>query len=105
VLRAPVVLDRAQPFQLFDESGTSYIDLCSGGYGHSNIGVHAALIEHLSRARIIQSCDRTSVKRRFVEEFAARILGPRRMQYACCSLIRPRERRLKLRPGYRTPVQ
>lgn len=75
-VRAPVVFDRALPFQLLDEKGNSYIDFSNGGYGHNNLGVHTALIDHLSRERIIQACDRTSVVRRqFVEAFGERILG------------------------------
>ena len=81
-VRAPVIFDRALPFQLLDEKGNSYIDFSSGGYGHNNLGVHTALIDHLSREQIIQACDRTSVvRRRFVEAFAERILHPRRMTH------------------------
>ena len=81
-VRAPVVFDRTLPFQLVDEKGNSYVDFSSGGYGHSNLSVHTALIDHLSREQVIQACNRTSVvRRRFVEAFAERILQPRHMAY------------------------
>ena len=82
VLRAQVVFDRAQASELFDERGNSYIDFSSSGYGHNSAGVHSALIEHLLCARVIQSCDHTSVvKRRFIDEFSEIVLRPRGMQY------------------------
>jgi diaminobutyrate-2-oxoglutarate transaminase len=82
VLRVPVVFDRAGTFELFDETGNPYFDFCSGGYGHNDFDVHAALTSYLSSGRIIGSSDRECmVKRRFVDEFTSRILEPRNMHY------------------------
>jgi diaminobutyrate-2-oxoglutarate transaminase len=82
VLREEIIFDRALASQIFDERGRPFIDLCSGGYGHNPISVRAALIDHLSNESLIQSCDRASIaKWHFVEEFAARVLGPRDMHY------------------------
>ena len=86
VRAAPIVFDRANGAELFDETGNRYIDFhCAGGalgYGHNNAKVRNALIEYLTNEGVLQTCDRASVaKKRFVETFVSSILQPRHLNY------------------------
>jgi len=82
----PVVFERAQGSELFDEQGRRYIDfLCGAGslnYGHNHPTLKRALLDYIERDGITHGLDlATTAKRAFLERFDAVVLTPRGMQY------------------------
>ena len=82
----PVVFQRAQGAELFDERGRSYLDFFAGAgtlnYGHNDPTLKERLIEYIAGSGITHGLDMTtSAKCRFLELFEARILKPRKLDY------------------------
>ncbi|MFD4375620.1 diaminobutyrate--2-oxoglutarate transaminase [Streptomyces sp. NPDC058486] len=82
----PVVFDRARGSRLSDRDGRAYLDFFAGAsalnYGHNHPVLKRALIDYLERDGITHSLDMLTVaKEDFLAEFAARVLGPRRLDY------------------------
>ncbi|WP_409202324.1 diaminobutyrate--2-oxoglutarate transaminase [Suttonella sp. R2A3] len=82
----PVVFDRAENAEMFDEDGNRFIDFfaCAGvlNYGHNNPKLKAAMLEYIQRNGITHSLDLfTKAKREFIETFVNTILKPRNMDY------------------------
>lgn len=82
----PVVFDRAQGSQLFDEDGRAYLDFFAGAgalnYGHNPPQMKEALLEYINSDAIVHSLDMsTAAKERFLKTFQSVILEPRNMDY------------------------
>jgi diaminobutyrate-2-oxoglutarate transaminase len=82
----PTIFDVAQGSELFDESGTRYIDFFAGAgvlnYGHNHPMITEALIEYLQHNGIVHGLDKaTMAKRAFLQKFRDTILAPRNLQY------------------------
>ncbi|MEX2290395.1 MAG: diaminobutyrate--2-oxoglutarate transaminase [Mycobacteriales bacterium] len=82
----PVVFDRAQGSEVFDESGRAYLDFFAGAgalnYGHNPRPLKQALLEYLGRDGITHSLDQYTVaKRTFLERFSEVVLTPRGLDY------------------------
>lgn len=82
----PVVFDKAEGSELFDENGNRFIDFFAGAgtlnYGHNNPKITEALIEYLQHKGIVHGLDKaTMAKREFMTKFRDTILAPRGLQY------------------------
>lgn len=82
----PVVFDKAEGSELFDENGNRFIDFFAGAgtlnYGHNNPKITEALIEYLQHKGIVHGLDKATVaKREFMTKFRDTILAPRGLQY------------------------
>ncbi len=82
----PVVFDRAEGSELFDENDNRFIDFFAGAgtlnYGHNNPKITEALIEYLQHKGIVHGLDKATVaKREFMTKFRDTILAPRGLQY------------------------
>lgn len=82
----PVIFDRAEGAELFDENGNRFIDFFAGAgtlnYGHNNPKVSDALIEYIQNKGIVHGLDKATVaKRAFLQKFRDTILNPRGLQY------------------------
>ena len=82
----PVMFDKAEGSQIWDEQGKKYIDFFSGAgvlnYGHNNPLISEALIEYLKNNRVIHSLDTaTLAKKDFLQTFYDNILSPRNLEY------------------------
>ncbi len=82
----PVVFDKAEGSELFDENDNRFIDFFAGAgtlnYGHNNPKITEALIEYLQHKGIVHGLDKATVaKREFMTKFRDTILAPRGLQY------------------------
>ncbi|WP_027329523.1 diaminobutyrate--2-oxoglutarate transaminase [Marinimicrobium agarilyticum] len=82
----PVVFDKAEGSELFDENGNRFIDFFAGAgtlnYGHNNPKITEALIEYLQHKGIVHGLDKATIaKRDFMTKFRDTILAPRGLQY------------------------
>lgn len=82
----PTVFTRARGANLWDNSGTCYIDFFAGAgalnYGHNHPRLKAKLLEYLSQDGVVHSLDMgTAAKAHFLEQFRDIILQPRGMDY------------------------
>lgn len=82
----PVVFDRAQGSEVFDESGRAYLDFFAGAgalnYGHNPRPLKQALLDYLGRDGITHSLDQYTVaKQTFLERFSEVVLVPRGLNY------------------------
>jgi diaminobutyrate-2-oxoglutarate transaminase len=82
----PVIFDRAEGSELFDENDNRYIDFFAGAgtlnYGHNNPKITEALIEYLQHKGIVHGLDKATVaKRAFLHKLRDTILAPRNLQY------------------------
>lgn len=82
----PVVFDKAEGSELFDENGNRFIDFFAGAgtlnYGHNNPKITEALIDYLQHKGIVHGLDKATVaKREFMTKFRDTILAPRGLQY------------------------
>ncbi|MCP4136338.1 MAG: diaminobutyrate--2-oxoglutarate transaminase [bacterium] len=82
----PVVFDRAEGSQLWDEQDNAFIDFFAGAgtlnYGHNNPVITKALVEYLQANRIVHSLDKATVaKKDFLQNFSDYILSPRNLEY------------------------
>ncbi|MER5770029.1 diaminobutyrate--2-oxoglutarate transaminase [Streptomyces sp. NPDC001985] len=82
----PVVFDRAQGSELFDEDGGRYLDFFAGAgslnYGHNNPVLKRALLDYLERDGITHGLDMaTTAKRGFLRAFENLVLRPRDLPY------------------------
>lgn len=82
----PVIFDRAEGSELYDENGNRYIDFFAGAgtlnYGHNNPLITDALIEYLQHRGILHGLDKATVaKRAFLQKLRDTILAPRNLQY------------------------
>lgn len=82
----PVIFDRAEGSELFDENDNRYIDFFAGAgtlnYGHNNPLITEALIEYLQHKGIVHGLDKATVaKRAFLHKLRDTILAPRNLQY------------------------
>ena len=82
----PVIFDRAEGSELFDENDNRYIDFFAGAgtlnYGHNNPKITEALIEYLQHKGIVHGLDKATIaKRTFLHKLRDTILAPRNLQY------------------------
>jgi diaminobutyrate-2-oxoglutarate transaminase len=82
----PVVFDRAEGCELFDETGKRYLDFFAGAgvlnYGHNHPALRRPLLEYIERGGITHSLDMASAaKVRFLERFHEVVLRPRNLDY------------------------
>ncbi|MFE5793163.1 diaminobutyrate--2-oxoglutarate transaminase [Streptomyces sp. NPDC056503] len=82
----PVVFDRARGSRLSDQDGRAHLDFFTGAgalnYGHNHPVLKRALLDYLERDGVTHSLDMlTAAKKDFLDEFGARVLGPRRLDY------------------------
>ncbi|MBI1318430.1 MAG: aminotransferase class III-fold pyridoxal phosphate-dependent enzyme [Candidatus Hydrogenedens sp.] len=82
----PTVFQSASNARQVDEDGRSYIDFFGGAgvlnFGHNNPSMKQAVIDFIQADGVAHSLDMaTTVKRAFIEAFAAIILEPRNMHY------------------------
>ncbi|MBJ8341962.1 diaminobutyrate--2-oxoglutarate transaminase [Antrihabitans sp. YC3-6] len=82
----PTVFDTAKGAWLRDENGKEYLDFFAGAgalnYGHNNPVLKRALIDYIVGNGITHGLDMATVaKRRLLETFRDRILGPRNLTY------------------------
>ncbi|MGW4158336.1 diaminobutyrate--2-oxoglutarate transaminase [Streptomyces sp. NPDC004788] len=82
----PVVFDQARGSRMFDRDGRAYLDFFAGAsalnYGHNHPVLKRALLDYLGQDRVTHSLDMlTTAKDAFLGEFAARVLGPRHLDY------------------------
>lgn len=82
----PVVFEKAQGAQLYDNEGNVYLDFLSGAgslnYGHNPEKMKQKAIEYLENDGLVHGLDMASVaKKEFLETFQELILFPREMDY------------------------
>ena len=82
----PVVFEQGRGSRMFDRDGRVYLDFFAGAgalnYGHNHPVLKRALLGYLERDGVAHSLDMlTAAKEDFLTEFAARVLGPRRLDY------------------------
>ena len=82
----PTVFDRAEGSELFDESGSRYLDFFAGAgalnYGHNPPAMRERLVEYIQRGGVTHSLDMATVaKRDLLERFQKVILQPRGLSY------------------------
>ena len=82
----PTTFSRAKGSLMFDEHGRSYIDFFAGAgalnYGHNHDRIKQAVVDHLLSDGLTHALDlHTTAKAAFLEEFEARILLPRGLNY------------------------
>lgn len=81
----PVVFRKAAGAMLEDEGGCEFIDFLSGAsvlnYGHNDPDLLNAALQYLQSNGIVHGLDMASVKREFMEQFDAILLGPRGLTY------------------------
>ncbi|SEK91384.1 diaminobutyrate--2-oxoglutarate transaminase [Streptacidiphilus jiangxiensis] len=82
----PVEFERAAGSRMFDRDGRAYLDFFAGAsalnYGHNHPALKRALISYLEQDGVTHSLDMLTVaKQEFLTEFAARVLGPRQLDY------------------------
>ena len=82
----PTTFSRAKGSLLFDDQGRSFIDFFAGAgalnYGHNHDRIKQAVVDHLLSDGLTHALDlHTTAKAAFLEEFEARILLPRRLNY------------------------
>lgn len=82
----PVVFDQGRGSRMFDRDGHVYLDFFAGAgalnYGHNHPVLKRALLAYLEQDGVTHSLDmRTVAKEDFLTEFAARVLGPRGLDY------------------------
>jgi diaminobutyrate-2-oxoglutarate transaminase len=82
----PVIFDRAEGSELFDENDNRYIDFFAGAgtlnYGHNNPLITDAMIEYLQHKGIVHGLDKATVaKRAFLQKFRDTVLARRNLQY------------------------
>lgn len=110
----PTIFDKAIGSELFDESGTRYIDFFAGAgtlnYGHNPDVAVEAQIQYLKDRRIAHGLDKATVaKQEFMESFVEKILKPRNLIYKmqftgptgtnCTEAAMKLARQAKQRPG------
>ncbi|MFF2808825.1 diaminobutyrate--2-oxoglutarate transaminase [Streptomyces sp. NPDC058000] len=82
----PVVFHQARGSRMFDRDGRAYLDFFAGAsalnYGHNHPVLKRALLDYLEQDGVAHSLDMlTAAKEDFLTEFAARVLGPRGLDY------------------------
>ncbi|MCB0324124.1 MAG: diaminobutyrate--2-oxoglutarate transaminase [Bdellovibrionales bacterium] len=82
----PTVFASAEGAEIFDESGTRYLDFFSGAgslnYGHNHPVLKTALLDYVNRNGILHGLDMSTVaKRDFIATFQRKILEPRGLEY------------------------
>ncbi|MET9532212.1 MULTISPECIES: diaminobutyrate--2-oxoglutarate transaminase [unclassified Streptomyces] len=82
----PVRFDQARGSRMFDRDGRAYLDFFAGAsalnYGHNHPVLKRALLDYLGQDGVTHSLDMlTAAKEEFLAEFAARVLGPRQLDY------------------------
>ena len=82
----PVVFDRAEGHELFDDTGKRYLDFFAGAgvlnYGHNHPALRKPLVEYIERAGITHSLDMASAaKVKFLERFHETVLKPRGLDF------------------------
>lgn len=82
----PVVFDRAEGCYIYDENGNKYLDFFAGAgalnYGHNNPYIMEKVSEYIKHGGILHALDmHTVAKRTFLEDFEAKILKPRGLDY------------------------
>ena len=87
----PAEFDKARNAELFTVEGKRYIDFLavagSMNYGHNNPEIKKAVLDYLSKDRIINALDMyTAAKEEFLATFQEKILAPRCLDYKvmCC---------------------
>ncbi|MDF3140106.1 MULTISPECIES: diaminobutyrate--2-oxoglutarate transaminase [unclassified Streptomyces] len=82
----PVVFDQGRGSRMYDRDGRVYLDFFAGAsalnYGHNHPVLKRALLDYLEQDGVTHSLDMlTAAKENFLTEFAARVLGPRQLDY------------------------
>ena len=82
----PVVFDQGRGSRMVDRDGRGYLDFFAGAsalnYGHNHPVLKRALLAYLEQDGVTHSLDMLTVaKEGFLTEFAARVLGPRGLDY------------------------
>ncbi|MGG2459284.1 diaminobutyrate--2-oxoglutarate transaminase [Streptomyces sp. RGM 3693] len=82
----PVAFNQARGSRMFDRDGRAYLDFFAGAgalnYGHNHPVLKRALLDYLEQDGVAHSLDMLTVaKEDFLTEFAARVLGPRGLDY------------------------
>ena len=82
----PTTFSRAKGSLMFDDQGRSFIDFFAGAgalnYGHNHDRIKQAVVDHLLSDGLTHALDlHTTAKAAFLEEFEARILLPRGLNY------------------------
>lgn len=82
----PTTFSRARGSLMFDDQGRSFIDFFAGAgalnYGHNHDRIKQAVVDHLLSDGLTHALDlHTTAKAAFLEEFEARILLPRGLNY------------------------
>lgn len=82
----PVVFDQGRGSRMLDRDGHTYLDFFAGAgtlnYGHNHPVLKRELLAYLEQDGVTHGLDMmTAAKENFLSEFAARILGPRQLDY------------------------
>ncbi|MFI9511235.1 diaminobutyrate--2-oxoglutarate transaminase [Nocardia sp. NPDC052566] len=82
----PVVFNQGRGSHMFDRDGRAYLDFFAGAsalnYGHNHPLLKRALLAYLEQDGVTHSLDMfTAAKEDFLNEFAARVLEPRQLDY------------------------
>lgn len=82
----PVVFDKGEGAELFDEHGKRYVDFFAGAgtlnYGHNEPAITQAMIDYLEHRGIVHGLDKATVaKRALLQKLKDTILEPRNLAY------------------------